>query len=233
MAYWGAIAQGAMDIGSAWLSSDDNRRANQTNVQIARENREWSESMSNSAIRRRAADIEAAGGNRALAFVNGSEATTPTVTPARVEPMKYSSGNIGNAINSAKLLQAQIDQVKATTYNTSADTRNKTLQGDIIEGYGGANSALDVQRKTNENIAFEQELRKKTADADISEQTARLIKDKSEEMLKLIRSQATLGELNAESAKSISNMLGVTGKDAGFVSKLILELAKYILSGGK
>ena len=59
------------------------RDANRTNLQIARENRQWQEYMSNTANQRAAADLEAAGLNRILAM--GKPATTPSGNVATMQ----------------------------------------------------------------------------------------------------------------------------------------------------
>jgi len=59
------------------------RSANQANLQIARENRQWQERMSNSAYQRSAKDLEAAGLNRILAL--GNSASTPSGNTAQMQ----------------------------------------------------------------------------------------------------------------------------------------------------
>src|SRR5688572_23251590 len=70
----------------AWASSSSQHKANRANIRLQREQQAWEQMMSNTAIQRRRTDIEKAGGNPALAFTGGGEASTPSVAPARVEP---------------------------------------------------------------------------------------------------------------------------------------------------
>lgn len=227
MAYWAAAIDASATFGSAWLNSSAQSAANRTNVRIAKENRDFTERMSNTAVQRRRADIEAAGGNPAAAFVNGGEASAPVVTPAHVEAPKV---NLATNFTAAKLANAQIDNVNAQTQNTSADTKLKNTQWQILESYGGENSAQDVVRKKQENEMFGQNLRKAIADADISETTASLLREKQGLAISLLDQQARIGEINAQSTERIARTLGVGGKDAPMVAKLLLELAKLLMS---
>lgn len=123
-----------MQVGTAYLNYDQQRQANVTNKKLQKRQQDWEEQMSNTAVQRRAADIEAAGGNRALAFVNGSEASTPIVAPARVEAPRMDSPHINTgALLQAATLKAQLDNLKANTQKTSAETRATTLATDIAE----------------------------------------------------------------------------------------------------
>lgn len=214
---------------TAYNNYSQGKKANETNVKLQRENQSWQEAMANTAVQRRARDIQAAGGNPAAAFVNGGEAATPNVTPARVEPAKFNAPVMNTAVAMSK---AQIESIHANTINTTADTRMKTIQSDLLETFGGDDRAQDVVHKTQENQAFKFELDKKIADAKISEITAELLADQKEEAIRLLRSEAKIGELNAESAEAIARTLGVAAKDVGTVGKLFLEMVKLLGLGG-
>lgn len=165
-AVWGEVANAAIQAGTAWLNSDAQRDANRINIKNSREQREFEERMSNTAIQRRAADIEAAGGNRALAFVNGSEATTPTYTPAHVEAPHFDAPRI----NTAALLQAQaqksqIDLTKAQTYKTSQETQGLAMANQIskalLDGkitYGNLSTVEDYKTKVHQNAKLTAEV---------------------------------------------------------------------------
>lgn len=227
MAGWAAAAQAAIGLADTWMQSSSAHKANRTNIRLQRDQQKWEESMSNTAVQRRVKDITAAGGNPALAFTGGQSASTPTVGPAHVEP-DYKGGGLAG-VGSALLLKTQIDKAKAETVNTSADTRLKTANAGILESIGGPTAAAELEAKTKKNALFDQEVRKAIADADISEATANLLREKTAPLLKLLQSQATVEGINAESALKIANMLGVQGRDAGTVVKLILEMAKLVL----
>ena len=94
-------------IGGLFGSSGQSS-ANQANLQIARENREWQERMSNTAYQRSAKDLEAAGLNRILAI--GQPSSTPAGNIATMQNEKKPlqegvAGGITSALAAAKLRQ--------------------------------------------------------------------------------------------------------------------------------
>lgn len=217
MAYWAAIGQIAGEVGSAWLSSDSAHKANRMNLRLQRENQAWMKDMSNTAIQRRAADIEAAGGNRALAFVNGSEATTPTTTPARMEPVKFNSPNIGSAL----LLKAQVENTKADTVAKLADGRQKTVDADIAESLNDPNKRGDA---TTTEMKW-QDSWNKLARQEIDNQTARSTRDLTasqlqvfdrtkEALIQMALNDAKTGDINREALENYAKAHGLEAERA-------------------
>ena len=106
------------------------RDANRTNLQIARENRQWQEYMSNTANQRAAADLEAAGLNRILAM--GKPATTP-------------SGNVATMQNEKAALALAANQASNIAANTAlqiAQAKNLDARTDALGGAAAVGEKL-------------------------------------------------------------------------------------------
>lgn len=108
------------------------REANQTNIMLSREQRDFEERMSNSAIQRRVDDLRAAGLNPMLAY--NDAASTPNYSPARVDNVKAgraeSYGRAANSALSAYMQVAQRTQMELQNANIQAQTVKTTAETD-------------------------------------------------------------------------------------------------------
>lgn len=202
-AVWGEVANAALQATSAYLNYDQGRKANVTNLRLQKRQQDWEEQMSNTAVQRRAKDIELAGGNRALAFVNGSEATTPVVTPARVEAPHFDAPQL----NTARLMEAmafknQQDLTKAQTYKTSAETRSMTLDSDFKEAvlagkinYTNLGNAQDYQNKVAQGDKIRAEIRKLTSDTVAQDVANYITNHTKEDVITAVKTGAMLKQL--------------------------------------
>lgn len=112
---------------------------NATNIQLAQQNTDFQERMSNTSYQRSMADMSKAGLNPMLAYMKGGASTpsgsTATTQSARVE------GPPPNAVNSAmdamnrkkerELLDNQVDLVDAQKFKTLAEGREAHTSADI------------------------------------------------------------------------------------------------------
>jgi len=203
--------------------------ANRTNIKLAREQRAWEEKMSNTAMARRVQDLKNAGGNPALAFTNGQSASTPSMSAPTVEPTfrpEWMKGSAGTAAMMAK----QMDLIHAQTQATAATTRKTNAEAGIIESVEGPKSAEELVKLKQDNAMFETRLNDAISHAELTKTTEEVLRDKTDQAIRLIKAQAGEHELSLASAQQITNSLGVVGKDAGTVTKMILDIAKFLIN---
>lgn len=224
MVNWLGWVGTAVDAATSVMNNSAQRAANSKNIKLNREQRDWEQMMSNSAVQRRADDIEKAGGNRALAFTNGSEATTPTVTPAHVDPPQWSSPKI----NSGLLLKAQLDQIEASTAVTKQQARQEKITADAMEKFGLYNAESDSMIKSWNVEANKIRLKILENQNTSSAAEAKRLSESVDAAIAKARQEAEIGKLDMESAQRIAKEFGLNQSAAASFIRLILDAMKTI-----
>lgn len=214
---WASLALDAIGIG---VGADSQRKANRQNLMLQREQQNWEQMMSNTAVQRRKEDIIKAGGNPALAFTNGQEASTPSVAPARMEPTVRS-----DAFNfTAKAMaMAQIKNINADSIAKLADARSKKVQADLDEAGFKTKRELIINRNVEEyewdNLKTQILRSTETSTAMQARKAAETVDD----LIRQIKQQVKAGKLELDQLERISNLQGLTPRD---VLSIVLQFIK-------
>lgn len=215
---WGQIIGAGLSILDTMLGRDSQSKANAMNLKNAREQRAWDQMMSNTAVQRRKADLIAAGGNPALAFTTGSEASTPSSAVPRMEPT-YKPGQLKmdqamaltnmkniSANTALQLAQAQKAQVEARVTSATEKQQTETELNRLIEKHEWDDLKTKLLRSADTTSALQAKKLDQSLDALIAQ----------------AKQQAEKGNLDLQQLRSMIDTFGLGAEQkANLVQKMM------------
>lgn len=220
------ILGGAAVLGGL-LDSGSQHKANRINIKLAREQRAWEENMANTAVRRRADDIERAGGNRALAFTNGQSASSPSISAPTVEPIFKGAGrDAASTAAQAMMMKAQLANLNADTAAKAADAKTKGVDAKIKEELYPLEKENKANRYVEENEWNDLKTKILRSQDVSSAAEARRLRDTVDSMIQTAKNQAKAGTLDVEALQNIAEVGGIEAGKMQSVIKMIIDLIK-------
>lgn len=219
-----AVVGAAGSAYGAKKNSASQAAANEANIQLARENRQWEEGMANTAIQRRKADLIAAGGNPALAFTTGDGATTPTVQPARVESEQR--GEAYKQFTNTAMQAAQLQNMQANTVLTLNSARKAAVEANNAEQYGSFNAATQRSLLIAKLEGAEIDNKRREIAKDLSGRQLAKFNETFDAMVAMAKQQAQAGQIDLNALRTLAT---ASGLDAGMFQPVLDYISSYMI----
>lgn len=220
--WWAKAGDWSAKAVDQYLGQDAAHRANRTNIMLAREQRAWSERMSNTEVQRHVADLVAAGLNPMLGYTG--QASTPSVPVARVEPTYRSGGESANPrIMETMMMQSMMDKTKAEARLTNAQA---TLEENKVP-FGAQSAQQSVDKVQEEIVRLGQEIER----ADIEISSARELRPLLIQAQQLTNRALELGLSRRELESNVAEMFGLPFEYGADVIKRLNDLGSRLGTG--
>lgn len=212
------------NIAEGFFSADQAHKATRANIAMAREQRAWEEMMSNTAVRRRAADLKAAGFNPMLSFTSGQAASQPAGGSFKGAEVARSP-EFGRGMREAAVLSAEVRQINSASALNLAQANLANVQANMVSGAQAAelNKRVEFMDEQIKNLGVER------AGKEIANDLAKLdVETRGRTLESLVRKMIAENTMDAQNAENFEAMARKFGEGHAW-AKTLLDLLRPFL----